>query len=379
MKVLILITKSNWGGAQRYVYDLATKLAQKGYEVEVMAGGNGRMIEKLKEKGIKCDGSLPIGRDVSVFDDIKIFFHLIKILRNKRPDIVHVNSSKMGGVGSLAGRLVGIKSIIFTAHGWAFNEDRGFIQKNIIKFLHWLTIVFSHKTIAVSNALREQLILWPFISEKISVVHNGIETEAGYSKVNARLELVKSNPKLYDLVKTSKNLTIVGSVGELHHVKGLNYAIKSMVGIKENLIYLILGTGEEKDRIQKLIVDSKLESVVYMLGYVNNASQYLKAFDIFVLPSISEGLPYIMLEAGMSGLPIIATAVGGIPETIDDMKSGILIQPKKPQEIRNALEFYLKHKKTRKEHGLAFHDRVMKDFSLEKMIEDTIQVYKSNQ
>ncbi len=377
MKVLILITKSNWGGAQRYVYDLATRLTDKGYEVEVMAGGKGRMIEKLTEKGIKCDGSLPIGRDISIIDDIKIFFHLIKILRNRKPDLIHVNSSKMGGIGSLAGRLVGIKRIVFTAHGWAFNEDRNLIQKTLIKFLHWLTIVLSHKTIAVSNALKEQLILWPWISEKISVVHNGIEPEATYSKANARLELVRNNPHLLDLVKNSKNLTIIGSVGELHHIKGLNYAIQSIVGIKNDIIYLILGTGEEKDSILKQIVDLKLESKVYMLGYVNNASQYLKAFDIFILPSISEGLPYIMLEAGMSGLPTIATAVGGIPETIEDMKSGILIQPKKAHEIRNALEFYLKHKKTRREHGIAFHDRVIQDFSIDKMIEGTIRVYKS--
>ena len=104
MKVLILITKSNWGGAQRYVYDIATHLQKDLFQVEVMAGGNGILIERLKEAGIRADGNLPIGRDVSVFKDIKAFFKLVSILRKNKPQVLHVNSSTIGGMGALAGR-----------------------------------------------------------------------------------------------------------------------------------------------------------------------------------------------------------------------------------------------------------------------------------
>lgn len=388
MKVLILITKSNLGGAQRYVYDLSTNLAKNSYEVEVMAGGKGLLIEKLIQAGIKADGELPITRDVSVFGDIKVFFKLISILRKKRPDILHVNSSKMGGLGALAGRLVGIKKIIFTAHGWAFNEDRTFISKMIIKFLHWITIVLSHQTIAVSGALQNQLINWPWIDNKITIVHNGIEAKSVFSKINARYELSKIVPSISEIIKSDKNLTIIGSVGELHKIKGYEYAIRAVHGLIENLkvkgidkkiVYLIISTGEEKDNLEKLIKDLKMESNIFLLGYVVDAYQYLKAFDIFLLPSISEGLPYIGLEAGLASLPIISTAVGGIPEMIGDMKSGILIQPKKSDEIRFALEFYLTHKAVRNQHGVELHKRIINDFTIESMIKGTIDVYsKSN-
>ena len=117
-----------------------------------------------------------------------------------------------------------------------------------------------------------------------------------------------------------------------------------------------------------MIKDLELESNVFMLGHIPNAYQYLKAFDIFLLPSLSEGLPYIALEAGLSNLPIIATAVGGIPEIIDDMKSGILIQPRKSREIKHAIEFYIEHKKVRGEYASAIHEKILKDFSIEKMI-----------
>ncbi len=378
MKVLILITKSNWGGAQRYVFDLATNLHKDKYDVSVMAGGNGPLIQKLQQAQVKANGDLPVGRDISIVEDIKAFFKLISILKKEKPDILHINSSKIGGLGSLAGRLVGIKRIIFTAHGWAFNENRTLVSKIIIGVLHWITIILSHKTISVSETSKSQTDNWPFINKKMVVVHNGIKIDPGFSKMNAQLELSRMYPQLSSVFKSSKDLVVIGSVGELHHIKGLNYALEAISGLNTNFIYIIIGTGEEKDRLEKQIKDLKLESKVFMLGFLENAYQYFRAFDIFLLPSLSEGLPYIALESGLSSLPTIATAVGGIPEVIDDMKSGILIQPRKPSEIKYGIEFYLKHKKTRKEHGLALHDKVLTEFSIEKMVKDTEKIYSNS-
>lgn len=381
MKVLILITKSNWGGAQRYVYDLATNLPKDQFEVEVMAGGNGVLIDKLVELGISANGQLPIGRDVNIWGDIKAFFKLVSILRIKKPDILHINSSKIGGLGALAGRLVGIKKIIFTAHGWAFNDDRTFISKYIIKTLHWITIILSHQTIAVSEALKIQMENWPFINEKITVTHNCIKTEAVFSKVNARFELAKINPAFDKFVKSnnSKDIIFIGSVGELHNVKGYEYSINGINNLVKNtnkkIVYFIIGDGEQRTHIENQIKSLGLENSVFLLGRVPDASLYMKAFDIFLMPSISEGLPYVLLEAGLAQLPIIATAVGGIPEIVDDMESGILIQAKKEKEVQHAIEYYLNHKKTMKEFGTAIQSKISKNFSIEKMIEETIKTY----
>ena len=380
MKVLILITKSNWGGAQRYVYDLATNLPKDVYDVEVMAGGNGLLIERLQEAGIKSSGDLPIFRNVNIISDIKVFFKLINILKEKRPDVLHINSSKIGGLGALAGRIARVPNIVFTAHGWAFNENRTLVSKLIVKTLHWITIILSHSTIAVSEALQAQMINWPYIMKRITVINNGIKSEPIFSKANARLELSRMNPVFAEILKTNKSLTIVGSVGELHHIKGYDFALKSMKEIVEHdsnqkILYVIFGTGEEKEHLEKLIVDYKLEKSVILFGYVNQASHYLKAFDIFLLPSLSEGFPYIALEAGLASLPIVASAVGGIPEIIEDMKSGVLIQPRKSREIRHALEFYMSHKRMQKEYGLAIYNKVAKEITIENMISKTKEVY----
>ncbi len=383
MKVLILITKSNWGGAQRYVYDLATNLPKNEYEVEVMAGGNGTLIERLNLAGIKADRNLPIGRDVKFIDDIKAFFKLISIIKEIKPDVLHVNSSKIGGLGTLAGRIVGIKKIVFTAHGWAFNENRTFASKLIIKISYWITMILAHTTIAVSEATRQQIRNWPFVYNKIAVIPNGIKSESYFSKINARSELAKINTDFDKIIKSKEiNKTIlIGSVGELHHIKGYDYALRGVHDFIKNsniskIVYVIMGSGEEKENIERQIKDLNLESSVILMGHVPNAFQYLKAFDLFLLPSLSEGFPYIALEAGIYGLPIISTAVGGIPEIIDDMKSGILIQPRKAKEIQYAIEFYVKHKKIQKEHSVAINKKITEFFSIENMIEKTSKIYK---
>ncbi len=384
MKVLILITKSNWGGAQRYVYDIATNLPKDTYEVEVMAGGGGQLIDKLVQAGIKANGNLPIGRDVNILEDLKAFFKLLSIIKEKRPDVLHVNSSKIGGLGALAGRIMNVPKIVFTAHGWAFNENRTFISKLVIKFSYWIILLLSHTTIAVSEATKYQIRNWPFVFEKMTVIYNGIKAEPTFSKVNARLELAKLNSQLSEILKskTIKDTCIIGSVGELHHIKGYDFAIRGIHELQKNIqnkkvLYLILGAGEEKLNIEKNIKNLGLESSIILLGNVPNAYQYLKAFDLFLIPSLSEGFPYIALESGIYSLPIISTAVGGIPEIIDDMKSGILIQPRKAKEIQFAIEFYLNHKKVQKEHAAAIHEKIIKNFSIEQMIAETIKVYET--
>ncbi len=387
-KVLILITKSNWGGAQRYVYDIATNISKEAYYTEVMAGSEGILIEKLKEANILASGTLSMGRDINLLQDIKAFFELISILRKKKPDILHLNSSKIGGLGALAGKLTGVPKVIFTSHGWAFNENRSLISRMMISFLHWITIVLADQTIAVSENLKSQMTSWPRISGKIHVIHNAIKVEPVFSRVNALQEFARLNPPLQQkfAVFDPKKTLIIGSVGELHHIKGYEYTLQAIrdivsdqkeAGSTFNILYIIIGTGEEKEKIEKMIVNFNLSENVILLGHIKDAYLYLKSFDLFLLPSLSESFGYVLLEAGLAGLPVVATAVGGIPEIIDDMKSGILIQAKKSEEIKNSIEFYLSHKKTRKEHAKALHDKLLKDFSMEKMIAQTSELYAS--
>jgi glycosyltransferase involved in cell wall biosynthesis len=387
-KVLILITKSNWGGAQRYVFDISSNLNKENFDIEVMAGSQGELINRLNQAGIKASGNLKLGRDIDIMSDISGFFDLLKILNEKRPDILHLNSSKISGLGALAGRISGIKNIIFTSHGWAFNENRNTVSKIIIKFLHWLTIILSHKTIAVSHGLMKQVINLPFVSNKIIVIHNATNNIDLLNKNEAINELKNINSEFNTKISdyNESNTLLLGSVGELHHVKGYEYSLKSVSELinsdkfkqlNKKVVYLIFGEGEERKNIQNLINELNIQENVILFGHVKNASKYFKAFDIFILPSISESFGYVLLESGLASLPCIASNVGGIPEIIQDKVNGILVQSNNVQDITSAIQYYLQNPQDMKIFGARLNDKVRKDFSLDNMIYKTSEIYNT--
>ncbi|HEX7724650.1 MAG TPA: glycosyltransferase [Candidatus Paceibacterota bacterium] len=386
LKVLILITKANWGGAQRYVFDVATGLPKDRFSVEVMAGSEGVLTEKLSAAGVFASGTLEVGRDVSFTGDVKAAFKLIQLLRIKKPDILHVNSSKIGGVGAFAGRLAGVPRIVFTVHGWAFNENRPLAQKLAIKFLYWVTIMLSHEVMVVSEAARAQVRYWPLIQKKLSVVHNGVPSIVGFSRANARLELTRMNEAVRKAAegRSESNLIWLGTIAELHHIKGHEYAIRAVASCidmyeranpSKKIIYTIMSDGEERQKLQTLINELTVQDRIILMGRVPDAAQYIKAFDVFVLASLSEALGYVLIESGMAGVPVVATAVGGIPEVIDDMYSGILVQPKNIRELTHAVSFVLEHPKEAREYGAHLKESTQKRFSLPTMLERIQTVY----
>ncbi len=369
-KILFLITKGNFGGAQRYVYDLATSLPKDKFEVTVACGQGGLLIERLKEARphdavgqakIRTIEIESLDRDIKTFKDFTVFKNLIKIIKQEKPDIIHLNSSKIGGLGSLAGRICKVPKIIFTGHGWAFNENRNFLQKNLILFLHWLTILLCNTTIAVSEKAKKDIDWLPFIKEKIKVVYNGIGK--------------------FDLApREASDKTRIFSISELHKNKGIDVALKAISllpkEIREKIIYAVAGDGEERAGLEKMAKELQIENLVRFLGFVPDAKKLLSDCDIFLLPSRTEAFPYAILEAGMAGSPIIATSVGGIPEIIHDMQNGILIHPQNPKEIAEAILYLLSHPEKQKEFGNEIKKTVTNFFSLNTMLEETTRLYR---
>ena len=380
-KILFVITKSNWGGAQRYVYDLALSLDKSTFDVSVIAGGNGLLAEKLQSAGIAVTSLDSMQRDVNLKKEFLSALELFKIFRKTKPDLVHLNSSKAGGLGALVARLAGVKNIIFTAHAWAFNENRGTLSKMFISFLHWMTVILSHRTIAVSDSVKEQVIHMPFMKNKIEVIHLGMDTYDFKEKEEARVSLrVKknSNSNLNLNEAEPENDIWVGTISELHPVKGIPYAIDAIALIRDerpelNIKFYIIGEGEQRALIEKQIVKRRLESRVFLTGFIDEAKTYLKAFDIFTLSSLSEAFGYSILEAGLAGVPVIATEVGGIPEVIDE--AGILVQPKSGRALAEAIKKLIDFPDERERLSKELTERVQTIFSKAEMCSKSLDVY----
>ena len=369
-KILFVITKSNWGGAQRYVFDMAVGLKNgfgDQYVPSVALGGNGELAQRLKEAGIPVYTIPSLNNEIGSSSDVKAFFEISKIISDVKPAIVHLNSSKIGALGALAARTKGVRKIIFTAHGWAFNEDRSSLSKSILKFIYWTTMMLSHHTIAVSEATKKYVSNWPCIGSRISVVHNAVEAIDFLPREEARA-----------VIGLDQESWVLGTIAELHPIKGLIYACQAVADLSsahDNVCYAIIGEGKDRPALEAYTAKHHLENTITFAGHISQASRYLKAFDAFILPSLSEGLGYVILEAGVASLPVVASDVGGIPEIITDDISGLLVPARDTLSITHALETLYNDKKEADALGAKLNEEILVKFSMETMLEKTAAFY----
>ncbi len=322
-KVIYVITKSNWGGAQRYVFDLATSLPKNEFEVVVAFGGRGLLKEKLEEAGVRSISLEHLQRDISFFAEEKAVVELMQLFKKEKPDIIHLNSSKVGGLGALAARLTGVHRIIFTAHGWPFWEDRSLLARVLIWYFSWLTALLAHTVICISDYDAKVAEKMPFVGKKIKRIYNGIGPMT-----------LGSGNTIRDAFPAGAKIT--GTIGELNKNKN-QIALIEEAQQKPNMHVAIVGEGEMRTELEVKIKQSNLSDRVKLFGFMP-AKDVLKGFDIFSLPSLKEGLPYVLLEARAAGLPIVANRVGGVGEILDA--------------------------------------KDINDFSLVKMIKETLEVYR---
>lgn len=369
-RIIYFITKSYWGGATKYIIDLASGLDRNSFEIIIAAGGRGALYEKATELKFDYIEIPHFERRVTLLGDILSFFEVLKILWQTKPDIIHINSSKAGGVCGLAifiFKFLNFKPLtIFTAHGWAFHEARPKWQLFLIRLLSKITCFFYDRVICITtfdynSALRYK------ISEqkKLVLIHNGLN--------NLDLKFLKKSEAQQKLLGGEREL-VVGTVGEWVRNKGWDILLEAMPPLFEKYPGLTLtlvagGEGPEQERI----AHERIKIIENLPG----AASHLKAFDVFVFPSRKEGLPYALLEASLAELPIIATAVGGNFDIVESDKTGVLIPPENPEILQRTLDKFLQNLKQVKKLGQAARRKVASEFSLSKMRVETYKLYTS--
>ena len=368
-KILYLITKSNWGGAQRYVFDLAKEARALGHEVIVAAGGTGelgantgRQANELEQRGIRFIRVPYFARNIYFFYEWLVLWYLYKLFRKEKLDVVHLNSSKAGGIGAVAAWFAKVPNVIFTVHGLAHEEDRSFFIRGYLKFLTWLTFLFSSHIIAITKDNFHKISKMPFTSDKLSLIHNGLKQTQLLSKDEARVKIELDGDFW------------IGTIGELTKNKGYEYTLRALAKLgNKDWIFVAIGEGEEHTRLEELAGELGINEQVYFPGFIENASSLLSAFDIFTLTSVKEGLPYVLLEAAHAGLPTVVSEVGGIPDVIGE--NGILVDPKDPDQIAGALRELIENKEKREQLGVALRRDVNERFSYQNMVDKTFTLY----
>ncbi len=375
-KILYVITKSAWGGAQKYVFDLATRLPRDTHDVAVALGGDGPLAGRLTAADIRVINVPALERDISFGKDWAAFRALLKIFRAESPNAVHLNSSKIGLFGAIAARLAGIRKIVFTAHGWIFNEDRSLPVKIFYGLLSWLTGLCATDIIVLSEYEYRQTKKLPFVIGKTHLVRNGISQFETLTRADSRKFLSRKidRPENY-----LDDKLVIGTISELHPNKGLEYAIKAISSLvishrSSDIVFVIIGGGEEELKLRALIRELNLENQVFLTGFIGDAERLLPAFDIFTLTSLKEGLPYVVLEAGLMGLSIVASSVGAIPEIFID-GCGLPVAPKDTAGISAAIQKLISDVRLRNEMGTRLKQKIASDFTYAAMLEATKRLY----
>ncbi len=326
-KILFLVTQSEMGGAQRYIYEVARLLDKEKYEILVAAGsGDGELFEKLKNIQMTPVYLRQMKRTPWPWQITSAIWEIRALLKKEKPDILFLCSTTAGLLGSIAARTLGGRTspkikgevrprVIYRIGGWAFQDPRAFWKNWLILLVEKLTAPLKDLIIVNSEIDRKLALKYKIVPEKKLVkIYNGIDVNylnfLSRDEARQRLSLGYLNDG-----------KIVGTVANFYKTKGLEYLIEaasklSLDGKRFSLI--VIGDGRERPKLESLIKKYGLENKIILAGRIPDACQYLKAFDVFVLPSLKEGFPWIILEAIAAQIPIIATKVGAIPEILNE-------------------------------------------------------------
>jgi len=386
-KILYLVTQSQWGGAQKYIYDLVNNLDDKKYVIEVGVGKPGKAdwLEALEGRGFKVHRLKHVVREVNLWHDFLSGIELYRLFLGCKPDIVHLNSSKIGSTGAVVAwiykKLYNRRlKIVYTVHGFVFNEPLSFLMRKFYLWSERISGLFKDKLICVSE--HDKIIGLNFHvadHRKFVTVHNGIDLDklSFLDKKEARQKLI-SQCKYHGACPNNLNNFWIGTVANLYSTKGLEYFIRSakiLADKYDNLSFLVIGEGALRKNLEEKIDKLNLKDCFCLLGSLPRAFQYLKAFDVFALSSVKEGFPYTLIEALAAGSPVVATQVGGVMEIIEPEINGLIVEPAKPAEFAKALEKLITNEKLRQRFAKN-NIKKSEKFSLEKMVERTERVYE---
>jgi sugar transferase (PEP-CTERM/EpsH1 system associated) len=297
-------------------------------------------------------------------------FRLVRMMRTYRPHIVH--SRNWGTIEAIpAARLAGVPVAIHSEHGYELDMLAGLpVRRRIFRRAAY---GMADAVFAVSRELRDYHAKQAWISsERIRVICNGVDTKRFCPNPESRATLRRR-------FGLPQDRFIVGTVGRMVPIKDHGTLLRAVDGLVQRCVdahALLVGSGPELERTQQLADTSPgLAGRVTFLGASEEIPELLNTMDVFALPSISEGMSNTLLEAMATGLPVIATAVGGNTEVIDHEKSGWLIRPRDHESLASLLTRLASREDLRQKYGAAARKRIVECFSLDRMLNNYAQLY----
>jgi glycosyltransferase involved in cell wall biosynthesis len=349
--LLFVDTEHVWRGGQDQLLTLLNGLRRNGHRIHLICHPDTLLETRARELPIAVHPAA-IRSEVGLIS----FFRFLAIIRSVRPDVLAFNTPRAILLGTLASQIVstGVRVVFrrvnFPLHNNPFTR---------FKYTWGIDCI-----VAISESIRLQLQACGIPVSKIRTIYEGIDLSL-YPRRAPEGTLPTSGP------------VVVGTVAHLSPEKGLKYLVEAaslIPNIEKRIRFVIVGNGKCLPELREQVERQKLGNVFHFAGFHSNTSQIMKSFDIFALPSLSEGLSSAILEAMANSLPVIATHVGGIPELVRNGENGLLVAPGDPVALAHAIQRLVDNREESRRMGERGRDRMEEQFTLERKISETEQL-----
>jgi glycosyltransferase involved in cell wall biosynthesis len=384
VRIVHILTRFVPGGAQRIVQNLVEGLDKNRYDVALIIGSEDwndpAKKQQLQQKKVELIVVPNLVRNVNPFKDLASVFEIYGFLMKWQPDIVHTHTSKAGIVGRFAAWMAKVPVRIHTPHGHIYqpgSEIEG-VPKQGLTLKLFLALErmmgsFSDRIITLTSLeQKESLALSIGRADQFVTIHNAISIPS--------LDQLPGKFVTRREFKIPERAFIVGTVGRLSAVKGhFEFLQAAKLSCLENpdFHFVLVGEGPQASRLKSWVHENGIQDRVTFLGYQEDVYKILSMYDLFVLPSLYEGFGISVLEAWAMKLPVVATAVGGVKEVVENEKDGLLVPPSNAGAMKNAIEWMKNNPEAAQKMGEAGYEKLKDRFTNQKMVEAHQTLYES--
>ena len=374
IKVCHIIAKMVYGGASIGTLHLAEKLDPKIFDCTIIHGfqseNEGRLFHKNTRKTVKYISLSEMVREINLIKDFQTFLKLVRIIKKHRYDIVHTHGSKAGVIGRIAAAVARVPAILYTVHGWGLKAGN-FFTRTIFRFIE--KVVASFTTV----------LLFQTTSDMEEAGKYNIGTRNQYYLIGNGVYLTpflfynKQKSKKIRSALISPKKHVVGTIGRVSAQKnprGFIEIVQKVLEKQSDILFLFVGGGELLREMQQTLNDLGLSSNIIFTGVRTDVPELLANFDVFILPSLWEGMPRSVIEAMAMAKPVIVYDIRGIDEIIVDGENGFIVSVNDTSAFADRILYLLNNPVKTKVMGYNGFLKA-KEFDYENVIERVGQIY----
>ncbi len=376
VRVLHIITRLIVGGAQENTMLTAALLDSDKYAVDVVSGPQtgpeGSLIEEVQSRGIPLTIEPSLVREINPIKDMTALLRLTRFIRRGRYAIVHTHSSKAGILGRWAARLAGTPIIVHTVHGWGHHERQNPVARSFYILLERITAGITDRLIVVSPRNAEK-----GLADDIGKPEQYVTIRSGIELDRFRHPQV-SRPEMRRRLGIPGGVPVVGTVTRLSPQKAPLDFVRMAARVRERIpgaVFVMVGDGPLRSQVLSLLKELALEGSFLLTGLRRDVPELMSTFDVFVLPSLWEGLPRVLPQAMAVGIPIVATDTDGNAEAVENGINGFLVSPGDVEALADAVLRLLSDRDLALSMGASGKKKV-DEFSAQKMVEDISSLYQ---